>query len=152
MKRRNLLLALSVFPLAQAFPATSAAPAIHVYKDPSCGCCGAWVEHLKAAGWSVSVEEVQSTAVIRRRLGMPQEFGACHTATIEGYVLEGHVPAIEVKRLLATRPAAVGLSVPGMPIGSPGMQVGDRKDPYEVLLVDRNGRAHVFARYPKSDS
>ena len=81
---------------------------------------------------------------------MPQEYGACHTAAVDGYVLEGHVPAEEVKRLLSTRPAAVGLSVPGMPVGSPGMEVGNREDPYGVLLIDRNGQAAVFARYPKS--
>ena len=152
MKRRNLVLALAALPLARATRAMSTGPAIHVYKDPSCGCCGKWVEHLEAAGFSVTVKAVESTSVMRRRLRMPQEYGACHTATINGYVLEGHVPAEEVKRLLATRPAAVGLSVPGMPVGSPGMEVGDREDPYEVLLVDGAGKATVFARYPKSNS
>ena len=152
MKRRSFVLSLAALSLAQALPALSKEPAILVYKNPSCGCCGKWVEHLEAAGFSVTVKEVESTSVMRRRLGMPQEYGACHTAAVDGYVLEGHVPAEEVKRLLSTRPAAIGLSVPGMPVGSPGMEVGNRVDPYEVLLVDRNGQAAVFARYPKLNS
>ena len=152
MNRRTLVLTLASLPLAQALPAMAAPPSILVYKNPSCGCCGKWVEHLEAAGFGVTVEEVDSTSVMRRRLGMPQEYGACHTAAIDGYVLEGHVPAEEVKRLLSTRPVAVGLSVSGMPIGSPGMEVGNRVDSYEVLLVDRAGKASVFARYPKSNS
>lgn len=150
MKRRKLVLGLAALPLARTLPAIAAAPTILVYKNPSCGCCGNWVKHLEAAGFTVTVKEVEDTAVMRKRLGMPEEFGACHTATMAGYVLEGHVPAKEVKRLLASRPTAVGLSVPGMPIGSPGMEVGDRMDPYDVLLIDRAGRASVFAHYPKS--
>ena len=150
MKRRKLVLGLAALPLARTLPAIAAAPTILVYKDPSCGCCGNWVKHLEAAGFTVTVKEVEDTAVMRKRLGMPEKFGGCHTATMAGYVLEGHVPAKEVKRLLASRPTAVGLSVPGMPIGSPGMEVGDRMDPYDVLLIDRAGRASVFAHYPKS--
>ena len=150
MKRRKLVLGLAALPLARALTALAAVPAVLVYKDPSCGCCGNWVKHLEAAGFIVTVREVEDTAVMRKRLGMPAEFGACHTATVAGYVLEGHVPAEEVKRLLATGPTAVGLAVPGMPVGSPGMEVGDRMDPYDVLLVDRTGRASVFAHYPKT--
>jgi hypothetical protein len=152
MKRRQFLLALGALPLAPGRLAAAVTPEVLVYKDVSCGCCGGWVEHMKAAGFSMSVEEVKGTSAIRRRLGMPQAYGACHTATVEGYVLEGHVPAEEVKRLLATRPAAVGLSVPGMPVGSPGMEVGNRVDPYEVMLIDLKGQAAVFSRYPKSNS
>ena len=88
---------------------------------------------------------------MRRQLGMPQEFGACHTAKVGDYVIEGHVPAEEVKLLLASRPTAIGLSVRRMPVGSPGMEVGERIDPYDVLLVDREGQTKVFARYPKSN-
>ena len=105
---------------------------------------------MKAAGFSVEVTETEDTIAVRRRLGMPDRFGSCHTATVEGYVLEGHVPSFEVKRLLAMKPAAIGLAVPAMPVGSPGMEYGDRKDPYDVFLIDRKGHATVFARYPKS--
>lgn len=124
-------------------------PRVEVFKSPTCGCCGAWVDHLRAAGFPVDVTSVDDTRAARQRLGMPDEFGGCHTASVDGYVLEGHVPAAEAKRLLALRPAAVGLAVPGMPVGSPGMEVGTRRDPYQVLLVDRRGRSSVFARYPQ---
>ena len=151
MKRRTLVLGLAALPLVQAPPAMAAAAlTIVVYKDPSCGCCGNWVKHLEAAGFTVTVKTVDDTSVMRKRLGLPEAFGACHTATVAGYVLEGHVPAMEVTNLLATRPTALGLAVPGMPVGSPGMEFSDRVDPYEVLLIDRAGRATVFARYPKS--
>ena len=150
MNRRNLVLGLAALPLVGALPAMAAAPTILVYKNPSCGCCVNWVKHLEAAGFTVTVKEVDDTSVMRKRLGLPEEFGGCHSATVAGYVLEGHVPAADVTRLLATRPTALGLAVPGMPVGSPGMEVGDRVDPYDVLLIDRAGRATVFARYPKS--
>jgi hypothetical protein len=150
MKRRQLLLAgVAALPLVQALPSLAAAPSVLVYKDPSCGCCTGWVEHLKAAGFSVTVKDVVDTTPERKRLGMPEAFAGCHTATTAGYVLEGHVPAAEVQRLLAERPAAIGLAVPGMPLGSPGMEVGSRIDPYDVLLVGRKGQASVFAKYPK---
>jgi hypothetical protein len=97
----------------------------------------------------VNTVPVQDPAVYRRRFGIPEALGSCHTATVEGYVLEGHVPAREVKRLLAERPAARGLAVPGMPAGSPGMETGGKKDPFEVLLVLPDGRQSVYARYGK---
>lgn len=125
-------------------------PQVEVYKNPDCGCCGAWVDHLKAAGFPVKVHETPDTSSIRKRHGMPDDFGSCHTAVVSGYAIEGHVPAVDIKRLLVKRPAAVGLSVPGMPVGSPGMEVGSRKDPYQVLLIDKAGRSSVFATYPKS--
>lgn len=130
--------------------AANVLPAVEIFKSPSCDCCGAWVEHLKAAGFDVKVTLVTDTTAARRRLGMPDKFGSCHTATVGGYVLEGHVPAVEVKKLLAAKPAAVGLAVPGMPPGSPGMQVGTRRDPYKVFLIDRSGHETVFASYPKA--
>lgn len=105
---------------------------------------------MQAAGFPVKVTLVDDTAVMRRRVGLPERFGSCHTALVGGYVLEGHVPATEVKRLLAQRPDAIGLAVPGMPAGSPGMEVGTRKDPYQVLLIDKRGRDTVFAAYPKA--
>lgn len=152
MKRRGLLsLAWGAAALAAipAFAAT-ALPRVEVFKSPYCECCGAWVEHMKAAGFDVKVTLVNDTTAARKRLGMPDRFGSCHTATVGGYVLEGHVPAIEVKKLLAAQPAAVGLAVPGMPPGSPGMEVGTRQDPYQVFLIDKSGRENVFASYPKA--
>ena len=96
------------------------------------------------------VAEVHDAAVERKRLGMPERYGSCHTATVSGYVLEGHVPAAEVKRLLAAKPRAIGLAVPGMPQSAPGMDVPGKKDPYQVLLVDASGQSSIFGNYPKS--
>ncbi|MEW6703651.1 MAG: DUF411 domain-containing protein [Pseudomonadota bacterium] len=152
MNRRNLLSALIGTSVLGTLPAWAAPglPPVEVFKSAYCGCCGAWVEHLKAAGFAVKVTVVDDTTAARKRLGMPDAFGSCHTATVAGYVVEGHVPAAEVKRLLALKPTALGLAVPGMPPGSPGMEVGSRQDPYHVLLIDKNGREKVFASYPKS--
>jgi hypothetical protein len=151
MQRRHLAsLALSALAWA-ALPAvaTTALPAVEVYKSPYCGCCGAWAEHMKAAGFAVNVHLVDDTTAMRKRLGLPDTYGSCHTALVGGYAVEGHVPAGEVKRLLAARPRAVGLAVPSMPPGSPGMEAGGRVMPYEVLLVRADGSAETFARYPK---
>lgn len=152
MNRRNALsLTVGAMTLA-AVPAFAASslPTVEVFKNPSCGCCGAWVDHLKAAGFPVKVTEVGDTTAIRKRYGFPDRFGSCHTGIVNGYVVEGHVPAADIKRLLASKPAAIGMAVPGMPVGSPGMEVGDRKDPYDVFLIDKSGRESVFAHYPKS--
>jgi hypothetical protein len=150
MKRRTFLCSMAAAAGAAALPgrAAMALPRVDIFKSPSCGCCGAWVEHLKAAGFAVNVMLVDDTTAARKRLGMPDAFGSCHTATVGGYALEGHVPAEEVKKLLASRPAAIGLAVPGMPPGSPGMEVGTRRDPYDVFLIDKQGRGTVFASYP----
>jgi hypothetical protein len=151
MKRRALM-GLALLPLFQVVPAL-AATAVEVYKNPSCGCCGNWVKHLSAAGFTVHVTEVDDTAPIRQKLGMPEQFGGCHTATVGAYVIEGHVPAADIRKLLATKPAALGLSVPGMVVGSPGMEMGSRKEPYDVLLVQRSGQSSVFSAYnqPRKD-
>ncbi len=147
-KSAAALAALSALPALSAFAAL-AGPEVQVFKSPSCGCCGFWVEHMRTAGFMVKVTEVNDTTAARKRLGLPDRYGSCHTATVGGYVLEGHVPAAEVKRLLASKPKAIGLAVPGMPPSAPGMDVPGRKDPYEVLLVDASGQSSVFARYPK---
>ena len=123
--------------------AWAAQPAIEVWKDPSCGCCGEWVRHLEANGFRVKVNETGNAAA-RARLGIPASLGSCHTAQVGGYAIEGHVPAADIKRLLADKPAAIGLSVPRMPIGSPGMEAGDRRDPYDVLLVMTGGGSKIF--------
>jgi hypothetical protein len=149
--RRRLLGALALLPLAAR--AQSAAPAVEVYKSASCGCCKDWVKHLQDNGFStIKVHDVGNNAA-RARLGMPAKFGSCHTATVDGYVLEGHVPAADIRRLLRERPAALGLAVPDMPIGSPGMDApdyGNRRDPYDVLLIARDGSATVFASYHRA--
>jgi hypothetical protein len=123
---------------------------VEVWKDPNCGCCHLWVEHLQAHGFKVHVRDVGNTAA-RQRLGMPEKLGSCHTATVGGYVIEGHVPAADIRRLLKERPMALGLSVPGMPIGSPGMdgpEYKGRKDVFDVLLVQKDGSAKSFQAYP----
>ena len=147
-KSAAALAALSALPALPAFAAL-AGPEVQVFKSPSCGCCGSWVEHMRTAGFTVKVTEVNDTTAARKRLGLPDRYASCHTATVGGYVLEGHVPAAEVKRLLASKPKAFGLAVPGMPPSAPGMDVPGRKDPYEVLLVDTSGQSTVFANYPK---
>lgn len=118
-------------------------PTVEVWKSPTCGCCKDWVAHMEEHGFIVRVHDSGNTTM-RQRLGLPQTLGSCHTALVSGYVVEGHVPAQDVKRLLAEKPAALGLAVPGMPVGSPGMDgavYGGRRDPYEVLLVSGRGDA-----------
>lgn len=149
MKRRTVIHLLATTPLLGPIAARSAT-VVHVYKNPDCDCCAGWVKHLSQAGFAVQVTSTDDTTAIRKRLGMPDAFGACHTATVDGYVIEGHVPAVEIRRLLAMKPQATGLAVPSMPVGSPGMEYGDRHDPYQVFLIDRTGHETVFASYPKS--
>lgn len=123
---------------------------LHVAKTASCGCCGLWIEHLKTNGFSVTAENVAhgTLARLKQQAGLKNpELHSCHTAKVAGYVIEGHVPAADVKRLLAEKPDAIGLAVPGMPLGSPGMEAGDRREPYDVLLVKRDGSTAVFARH-----
>lgn len=117
-----------------------------VYKSPSCGCCAAWIEHIEANGISVEVEERYDMSPIKAAMGVPEQLESCHTAKIGGYTIEGHVPADDIKLLLAERPDAKGLAVPGMPIGSPGMEQGDTKDPYVVVLYGDKGY-QAFARH-----
>lgn len=152
MKRRELITLAIGASAAWALPSRAGPtlPRVEVFKSPHCGCCGAWVDHMKAAGFPVKVNLVDDTTAMRQRLGLPDRFGSCHTALVAGYAVEGHVPATEVKRLLAQRPDAIGLAVPGMPPGSPGMEMGSRQDPYDVLLIDKRGRETVFASYPKA--
>jgi hypothetical protein len=127
-------------------PALAGRPLLEVYKSPWCGCCGAWVEHMQQAGFAVEVNELDDVAPLKAMLGIVPELQSCHTAVVDGYVVEGHVPAREVTRLLAERPAGTGLAVPGMPIGSPGMEQDGMREPYEVVLFAADKRS-VFARY-----
>jgi hypothetical protein len=129
-----------------ALPASALAPvAITVYKDPGCGCCNAWITHLEANGFAVTAHDVRAMAEIKANLGVPSALHSCHTAAVGGYAIEGHVPADLIHRLLRARPKVVGLAVPGMPMGSPGME-GPRKDPYDVVTFDAKGRTSVFAK------
>lgn len=122
-------------------------PVVDVYKSPTCGCCNKWIDHLKANGFQVRAHDTDDVVSHKYRLGVPPGHGSCHTAEVGGYMVEGHVPAREIKRLLKERPQARGLVVPAMPIGSPGMEMGDHKDLYDVLLVDRRGGTRTYARY-----
>ena len=127
-----------------------AAVVVEVWKDPLCGCCEGWVVHLKQAGFSVKVND-QGNEAARKRLGIPDALGSCHTGSVQGYALEGHVPATDIRRLLREKPQAVGLAVPGMPVGSPGMDGAvyqGRKDPFNVLLLAKDGSSTVFHAYP----
>lgn len=150
LNRRRLLLSATALACSPLLARTAGdKPLVEVWKDPNCGCCHLWVEHLQANGFAVQTHDVGNTAA-RKRLGMPEKLGSCHTARVAGYVIEGHVPASDILRLLKERPQALGLAVPGMPIGSPGMdgpEYKGRKDPYAVLLVQRDGNTRTFSRY-----
>ena len=142
--------------LAVAFPAargmraaqqTPAGPAVTVYKTPTCGCCTKWIDHLKQAGFTVTANDLENLAPIKRQHGVPQTLESCHTAVVGGYVVEGHVPAAVIQRLLREKPAVAGIAVPGMPAGSPGMEYPDaRPQPYDVLAFRAEGGWSVYAR------
>lgn len=124
-----------------------AGPVIEVAKSPTCGCCSEWVDHLEESGFRVEVEDTDNLSMVKRRLGVPGDLGSCHTAVVDGYVIEGHVPASDIRRLLAERPADVeGLAVPGMPAGSPGME-GPPPVRYDVVAFDGEGGRRIFASY-----
>jgi hypothetical protein len=126
--------------------ATSKEPTITVYKDASCGCCKSWIEHLIKHGYRVDAKDSDDMTEIKRSLGVPEALTSCHTAVVNGYLIEGHVPAADIARLLKTKPKIAGLAVPGMPMGSPGME-GPRKQKYDVLSFDKAGKTKVFASY-----
>lgn len=131
-------------------PAVWAAPdafVVDVYKSPTCGCCSKWVDHLKANGFTVRAHDTENVVAHKVRLGVPAGYGSCHTAEVGGYVVEGHVPAKEIKRMLKEKPRARGLVVPAMPMGSPGMETAGRKEAYDVFLVNRDGSTKTYAHY-----
>lgn len=150
--RRQLLLALGALPLAgivHAAPAAAALPPVEVWKEPTCGCCKDWIAHMEANGFKVFVN-MGGTQAMKQRLGIPQDMASCHTAKVGGYALEGHVPAKDIKRLLREKPDAIGLAAPGMPIGSPGMDTpayNGKKNPYNVMLIAKNGKHTVYQKY-----
>ena len=124
-------------------------PLIRVHKSASCGCCGVWVDHVRAAGFPVEVHDTEDKMTVKDRLGVPEPMMSCHTAEVDGYFVEGHVPAEDIKRLIAEKPKARGIAVPGMPLGSPGMEMPDgRTQPYEVALVGGDGATETFSRHP----
>lgn len=137
----GLLGTMAFLPMEQARPI-----AITMYKSPTCGCCGAWGDYMKANGFAVTVKDMDNLAPIKADVGVPGRLQSCHTAVVAGYVVEGHVPADLVKRLLTEKPRVVGIAVPGMPVGSPGMEQGTTKQPYDVLTWDAQGRTTVYAK------
>lgn len=145
--RRVLVFGVAAAAVGVSVRGAKAAPLIVVNKDPSCGCCSSWVRHLGSAGFDTRVHELNDLEPLKRRLGIPAALESCHTAEIDGFVIEGHVPASAIRRLLTERPAAIGLAVPGMPIGSPGMEIpGTPDETYEVVLFGPAGQ-RVFAHY-----
>jgi hypothetical protein len=148
MKRRILMQALLLGMLAPLAVRAQKKTQITVYKTPSCGCCVDWIVHLEQNGFEVISQNVPKTGPYRLRFGVPPDMASCHTAVVDGYALEGHVPAQEIRRLLTERPKALGLAVPGMPVGSPGMEVeGTRRDAYDVMLFGADGSRKVYQHY-----
>ena len=149
--RRTLLVGAAALVAASPLRALAqgAGPAIHVMKDPNCGCCSAWIEILENDGFAVTTEASAGTLLTRYKLdnGIPQEMASCHTGRVDGFMIEGHVPAADIRRLLEERPDAVGLAVPGMPYGSPGMGPESEREAYDVFLIRRDGATEVFANY-----
>lgn len=133
-------------PAAAAAQKTAPPIPVKVYKTPTCGCCQKWVDHLKANGFAPVAEDLPSLGAIKEKSGVPADLQSCHTALVQGYVVEGHVPADVIHRLLKEKPKVAGISVPGMPIGSPGMEQGSRKDPYEVIAFTRDGKTSVYEK------
>ena len=134
---------------SQGRATTASLPPLTVYKSATCGCCRAWVDHMRGAGFTVRTVDTEDLGRVKGELGVPGALQSCHTAVVGAYLVEGHVPAADVKQLLAQKPAVRGLAVPGMPIGSPGMEQGDPRDydRYEVMAFTAQGRTSVFARH-----
>ena len=152
MNRHVLALAFAFLGLSLQAPAaagliaqSSALPKVIAYKDPNCGCCSLWIAHMKRAGFTVTAVNTPDMTAVRREYRVPANLQSCHTAVVDGFVVEGHVPADDVKRLLAERPKVVGIAVPGMPVGSPGMEQGGQKQAYKVMSFDQAGKTMVFS-------
>ncbi|NSY39827.1 DUF411 domain-containing protein [Leisingera sp. ANG59] len=150
MHRRSLLLAAAALPLTALPGFAAAAEPIQIMKSPSCGCCTAWADHLAAAGFRTEVRDIadEDLWAMKERLGVSGDLASCHTAMAGPYVIEGHVPASDIQRLLTEQLAALGLSVPGMPIGSPGMEMGGEREAFNTLLILADATAEVFASHP----
>ena len=146
MKRFGLLVAMLGLFALPALGIAGELPAMTVWKSPLCGCCGKWVEHMENAGFKVTVKNTDTLEKVKKLAGIPEDLQSCHTATVGGYTIEGHVPAKDVKRLLENRPKVEGLAVPGMPSGSPGMENGER-DAYDVVTFSRDGKTKLFSSH-----
>lgn len=146
-KFRTALMALASSAFILLSSAAAANPEIEIFKSPSCGCCTKWADYLKDNGFDVKLKETENLNPIKMNARIPAGKGSCHTAFIDGYVIEGHVPAEDIKRLIEEKPDAQGLTVPGMPIGSPGMEMGARKDAYQVLIFQKDGSTEVFSEH-----
>ena len=142
--KRNRLLVAALLALAAAGAGAEPLPEVVMHKDPNCGCCGQWAEYLQANGFRVKTVMEDDMQSVKRRFAVPQRLTSCHTAKVGNYVIEGHVPASAIKRLLREKPAVAGLSVPGMPLGSPGMEVPRKKDAYDVVAFDKAGKTAVY--------
>ena len=143
LRLHSLLL---IVALGSAHVWAQSSAAVEVFKSPHCGCCGKWVEHLRQNGFQVNTHDVEDVTAARKKMGMPDRLGSCHTAKIGGYVVEGHVPAADIQRLLKEKPRALGLAVPSMPPGSPGMESA-KPMPYQTLLVRTDGTTQVFTQH-----
>lgn len=157
MKQLFNLLLLSAFAQAtvadesildQTTPALDKPAEMTVYRSPTCGCCGKWIDHMKKQGFVIKDIKSEDMAAIKRKLGIPKELESCHTALVEGLLVEGHVPSVDVKKAMQTKAKAAGLSAPGMPAGSPGMEMGGREDKFSVIAFDKNGKTEKFNDYP----
>ena len=142
------ILAVVVLAAVGCGKATQSGPEIVVYKSPTCSCCSKWVSHLQDSGFRVTVHQMSDVDSMRQQYGVPAALAACHTARVGGYTIEGHVPAAAIERLLKEHPAIAGLAVPGMPVGSPGMEQGTRRVAYEVLAFDAQGHSSVYEAHP----
>ena len=148
INRRHVLLAASAALLAPAACAAPPARPMQVYKHASCGCCSAWIDHITKAGFKADAENVDDLGAVKTKYGVPDDLASCHTGVIDGYVVEGHVPAVDVARLLKERPKAIGIAVGGMPVNSPGMEVpGAPDEPYTVWLFQKDGTRTAFATH-----
>ena len=139
--------ALIVVFFGMTFLSQAPANAMTVYKSPTCGCCAAWIDRMREAGFAVTVKEIDDMTPIKIDAGITEETVSCHTAFVDGYVFEGHIPAEDILRFLAENPDAKGLAVAGMPLGSPGMDFDDEKEPYDVILIGKDGSSSVYAHH-----
>ena len=147
MKSTLLAAVLSILVMATAFASDATVKDIVVYKNPECGCCTKWVKYLQDNNYNVTIEDTRDVLAVKRRLGVPEKLAACHTAVIDGYVVEGHITHRDIRRLLLFRPDITGIAVPGMPIGTPGMERGDSKQSYDVISFDDHGNTEVFVAH-----
>ncbi|MGB5327362.1 MAG: DUF411 domain-containing protein [Gammaproteobacteria bacterium] len=147
MKSILMLAILSILTMTTAFANDALVKDIVVYKNPECGCCTKWVKYLQDNNYNVTIEHTRDVLAVKKRLGVPEKLAACHTAVIDGYVVEGHITHRDIKRLLLFRPDIKGIAVPGMPVGTPGMESGSTVQPYNVISFDEQGTMEVFVEH-----